>query len=339
MEGFSVRRLALACGAFVGVLGVGTLGFHLFLDEGWVAAFYRTVVTTTLTGLDTPPDTSAAQLFSVLLLLSGVAIFLYIAGAVVEAVASGLLGGAMADRRKRRMLETLEDHVIICGFGRVGRTVTEEVAATGRRYVVVDVNDESVQHARDLCVPVIHGDGTSDDDLRSAGLERAYALCACVDSDEKNVYITLSARAIRPDLVIVARASDALAGEKLRRAGADRVVEPYSTAGRTMATQVLKPQVAALLEIAGVAGEPSLRFEEIRVPAGCEAAGRTLRELDLRGRTGASVVAVRRASGELVASPATELALAEGDVVVAVGSPVQIARLEDVFAPGDQLVG
>lgn len=333
VEPFSFRRLFLAILAFCGVLVVGTVGFHLMIGEGVVSAFYRAVVTTTLTGLDTPPPSDASKLFSVVLLLSGVAIFLYIAGAVVEVITRGVLGGAFAERRRRHLLEDLHDHVIICGFGRVGRAVAEEVAATGRPYVVVDVNEQSVATAEEVGAPVIHGDGTEDAELRRAGIDRAHALVACADSDEKNVFITLSARAMRPELVLVARASSPAAAEKLRRAGADRVVEPYSSAGRTMATQVLKPHVAALLDVTGIGGSPGLRFEEIVVSEGCEACARTLRDLDLRGRTGASVVAVRRAHGELVASPGADLVLGAGDVVVAVGSPRQIGGLEDVFAP------
>lgn len=339
VEPFSFRRLSYAILAFISVLAVGTVGFQLLIGEGAVEAFYRAVVTTTLTGLDTPPPSDASKLFSVVLLLAGVIIFLYIAGAVVEVITRGVLGGAFAERRRRRLLEDIHDHVIICGFGRVGRAVAEEVAATGRAYVVVDVNEQSVAAAEQLGAPVIHGDGTEDAELRRAGIDRAHALVACADSDEKNVFITLSARAMRPDLVLVARASSPGTAEKLRRAGADRVVEPYATAGRTMATQVLKPQVAALLEIAGPGGAPGLRFEEISVSDGCDACGRTLRDLDLRGRTGASVVAVRRANGELVASPGADLALSAGDVVVAVGSPEQIGGLEDVFAPREPVVG
>lgn len=336
---FSLRKLLAAQVAFLAVLVVGTVGFHALIGEGWIASFYRAVVTTTLTGLDTPPQTAGSQIFSVALLVCGVVIFLYIAGTVVEVITRGVLGGAFAERKRRHMLEDLDDHVIICGFGRVGRAVAEEVAATGRPYVVVDVNEESVEAAEQLGAPVIHGDGTEDTELRRAGIDRAHALVACADSDEKNVFITLSARAMRPDLVLVARASSPGTAEKLRRAGADRVVEPYSTAGRTMATQVLKPQVAALLEVTGIGGHPGLRFEEIVVSDGCAACDRTLRELDLRGRTGASVVAVRRADGELVASPGADLALGAGDVVVAVGSPEQIGGLEDVFAPREPVVG
>ena len=339
MESFSLRRLFRAQAAFALVLLVGTIGFHAIMGEGWVAAFYRAVVTTTLTGLDTPPPTAGGMLFTVLLLLAGVVIFLYIAGAVVELITRGVVGGALAERKRRRTIEELENHVIICGFGRVGRAVAEEVRTAGRPCVVVDINEESVASAEEAGFLVIHGNGTEDEELARAGIRRAHALVACADSDEKNVFITLSARSTSPDLVIVARASGQGTAEKLRRAGADRVVEPYASAGRTMATQVLKPQVAALLEVAGAGGAPDLRFEEIVVTDGCDACERSLRELDLRGRTGASVVAVRHRDGVLIASPAAEERLGAGDVVIAMGSPDQIGRLEDVFAVAQPTVG
>jgi voltage-gated potassium channel len=147
------------------------------------------------------------------------------------------------------------------------------------------------------------------------------------------VFITLSARALRPDLVIVARASAPGAAEKLRRAGADRVVEPYVSAGQSIARQVTKPQVAALLDLAGVAGTSGLRFEEIVVTEGCAACDQTIRALDLRARTGASVVALRRHDGEVIVTPAADDVLRKDAIVVAVGSPEQIGRLEAVFAP------
>ena len=334
MSGFSPRRFVVALALFAAVLVIGTLGFQALLGDGWIASFYRAVVTTTLTGLASAPDTAAAQLFSVALLLAGVAIFLYLAGTVVEIIAQGVVGGAFAERRQKRRIEMQRDHVIICGFGRVGRSVAADIATAGRAVVVLDVSRAAGERAAEIPgVEFIHGNGAEDDDLRRAGIETAYALVACADSDEKNVFITLSARAQRPDLVIVARASAHGAGAKLRRAGADRVVEPYVMAGRTMANQVIKPQVAALLELAGDAQATSLRFEELLVTEGCDGCGKTLRELDLRGRTGASIVAVRRHDGELVGSPGADDVLHPDDILVAVGSPDQIGQLERVFAP------
>jgi voltage-gated potassium channel len=333
VTGFSLRRFLWAQVAFAFVLAVGTVGFHAILDEGWVASFYRSVVTTTLTGLDTPPDTEAGKIFSVVVLLSGVAVFLYLAGAVVELITQSVFSDSRSERRRRREIDALEDHVIICGFGRVGRRVADEITAMGGRFVVVDVNEEPVGQAREMGALVVHGNGIDDEELERAGLGRARALVACSDSDESNLYITLSARAARKDLVIVARASNEQAARKLHLAGADRVVEPYSAAGRQMATQLLKPQVAAFLDVAGRAGSPELRFEEIEIPATCPQNGRALGDLGVREKTGAVVVAVRKTSGELVPTPPGDLVLDAADVVVAVGAPSQISALEEMFAP------
>jgi voltage-gated potassium channel len=339
VERLDVRQIRRAVVAFGCVLVVGTIGFELMLGEGWSSSFYRAVVTTTLTGLDSKPEGTDAELFSVALLFSGVAIFLYLAGAIVELITRGVLGGSFSDRRRRRTIDQLRDHVIICGFGRVGRSVAAEVAAAGVPHVVVDVNEESVRAAREAGTLVVHGDGTEDADLEQAGLRHARALAACADSDETNLFITLSARAARSDLVVIARASDQSAASKLRLAGATRVVEPYSNAGRQIASRVLKPQVAAFLDVVSTAGGPELRLEEIEVVPACPAAGKSIRDLAVRDATGAIIIAVRKADGSLVASPEPGTLLDVGDVLIGVGSPDQIERLESLFSTSGAVVG
>ena len=340
VERFSFRRFSYALFAFVAVLAVGTVVFQALLDEGWVGSLYRAVVTTTLTGLDTKPEGAAAQLFSIGLLIAGVAIFLYLAGTVVELIARGVLGGNVAERRRRLAIEALRDHVIVCGFGRVGRSVAAEVASAGGTYVVVDVNDEAVEAAAALGALVVHGDGTDDGDLNRAGLGSARALVACADSDESNLYITLSARAARPDLFVIARASNQQAARKLRLAGADRVVEPYSTAGRRIATQVMRPQVADFLDIVTTAGGPlpELRIEEIVVTASCLPCHKSIRDLRIQEVTGAMVIAVRRSDGTFEVTPEPDVVFEEGDVLIGVGTTDEIHRLEDMFAPREVVV-
>jgi voltage-gated potassium channel len=279
------------------------------------------------------------MLFTVVLLTCGVAVFLYIAGVIVDVITRGVFFDAFGQRKRRKEIDALSDHVIVCGYGRVGRSVAAEFRAAGTPYVVVDITPESVALAEADGAPVVHGDGTEDADLESAGIVRARGLVTSVDSDEKNLYITLSARAARPDLLVVARASDRAAAAKLRLAGASRVVEPYSTAGQQIANQVLKPQVAAFLDVVATPGGPELRFEEIEVVASCAHAGRTIRELAIRDSTGAIVVAVRKADGALLPSPGPDTALAVGDVLIGVGSPEQIGRLEALFAPREAVVG
>jgi voltage-gated potassium channel len=337
---FPWRNFVRALGAFAIVLAVGTVGFQLILAEGWVASFYRAIVSTTLTGLDTQPRGSGAQIFTVLLLLAGVAVFLYLAGALVDLIAHGALSDIYTERKLRRTIESLEGHAIICGFGRVGRRVASEFDAMETPYVVVDRNPDSVQVARELGSLVVEGDGTNDDDLRRAGIERARALVASVDSDEANLFITLSARAMRPDLTIVARAALDSTARKLALAGANQVIQPYTTAGLQMANVVLKPQVAAFLDIATTArGEiPELRFEEIVVTSDCEPCGKSIKDLRIRDLTGALVVAIRRADGSLDVTPSPDVVFAADDVLIGVGTTEEIAKLEALFAPREASV-
>jgi voltage-gated potassium channel len=339
--GFSVRRFVWALVAFAVLLAVGTIGYHVILDEGWVTALYRTIVTTTLTGEVSQPAGTAGEMFTIVVLLGGVAIFLYLAGAIAELIARGILGDTFAERRRRRIIEHITDHVIICGFGRVGRRVAEEIRASGRPFVVLDVNEEPVRLARESGALVVNGDGTDDSDLEAAGLARASALVATADSDQVNLYITLSARALRSDLFIAARASDESAARKLRRAGADRVVQPYSTAGLHIANAVLKPQVAEFLDIVTTAGGPmpDLRIEEIVVTASCGQCGKTIGELQIQDATGgALVIALRKSDGSFDVTPGPGASVEEGDIVIGVGTVEEIARLEELFAPKEGTV-
>ena len=191
----------------------------------------------------------------------------------------------------------MDDHYIICGYGRVGRRAAEEIAASGEPFVVLDINYEGARRGPRARVLYIEGSGTDDASLTRAGIERARGLIASADSDSENVYITLSARSRRPDLTIVARASDDEAERKMLLAGADRVVRPYTTAGIEMAKLALKPQVAAFLEIATSHGGPDLRFEEIEVQASARRPASTIRELRVRRDDRRGDLALRKRDG------------------------------------------
>jgi voltage-gated potassium channel len=338
-EGFHWRRFVYAQAAFLSILAIGTVGFRAILDEGWVASFYRAVVTTTLTGLDTQPTGAGAQLFTIVLLLAGVAIFLYLAGAIVDLIAHGAISDAYAERKLRRTIDDLQQHAIICGFGRVGRRVAAEFQATGMPFVVLDHNADALEAAREISALVIEGDGTDDDDLRQAGIERAGALVASADSDESNLFITLSARAMRPDLTIVARASVDTTATKLVQAGADRVVQPYTAAGRMMANLVLKPQVTAFIDAVTTAAGEELRFEEIEVSAACGRAGETIRGLRIRELTGAMIVGIRDSDGRFDVTPSPDEKLDVGDVIIAAGTNEELQALEEMFAPREAVAG
>jgi voltage-gated potassium channel len=329
----SVRQVVVAVAAFVGLLVVGTVGFAAILGESVVDALYRTVVTVYTAGLVAPPDSTGSKLFTLLLIVWGVAIFLYVFGLVIELVVRGTVSGNWAERRMRRRVERLEGHYIICGYGRVGREIGREFRAAGVPFVVLDFNPDAIEAAAENEVQYVEGNATEDADLLAAGLARASGLVASSDSDTDNLYITLSARAARPDLLIVARAADADAAQKLRLAGANRVVQPYATAGREMAKLVLKPQVAAFLDAASAAGGPDLHFEEIDVTKASRQGGKTIRQIDVRDTTGALIIAIRKRDGSFDATPTPDAVLDEGDVVICVGTRDELSSVEELFAP------
>jgi voltage-gated potassium channel len=230
------------------------------------------------------------------------------------------------------MIDELEDHFIICGYGRVGRRAAEEFAVSGQAFVVLDFNPDAIAVAKERGVLYLEGRGSEDEDLARAGIDRAKGLLASADSDAENLYITLSARSRCPDLTIVARASDAEAERKLSLAGANRVVQPYSTAGIEMAKLALKPQVAAFLDLVSTHAGPDLRFEEIEVHRDCAQAGQTIRELAIRRNTGAVVIAVRKPNGRFEITPDPDERIEVGDVVIAIGTEPELRALEDLFS-------
>jgi voltage-gated potassium channel len=291
------------------------------------------VVTSSLTGLDTVPQNDSTRLISIILVLAGLTIFAFIATILVEGIAGGIFTGAMAERRRKRAIERLHDHYVICGYGRVGRRVAEEFREAGVPYVVLDFNEDAIERAREDGALYIEGNATNDEDLQATGVMRAKGLVASSDSDVDNLYITLSARTIRPDLLIVARASDADVAEKLRRAGADRIVQPYSAAGKEMAALVLRPQVAAFLEVVSVTGGADLQYEEIIVTEASGQSGKTIRDLRIRHETGAVIVALRKEDGTFDTTPDPDAVLGAGDVIIAAGSADELRALEELFAP------
>lgn len=336
---FSTRRIGYAVGAATAVIVAGSIAFHHTTHEGWIQSFYRAVVTSSLTGLDTVPSNDSTRLISIALVLSGLTIFAFIATILVEGIAGGVFTGALAERRRRRTIEQLRDHYIICGYGRVGRRVAKEFRDAGVQYVVLDFNEDAIEYAKERGDLYVEGNGTNDEDLEATSLAHAKGLVASSDSDVDNLYITLSARTARPDLLIVARASQEDVAEKLRRAGADRIVQPYSTAGKEMAALVLRPQVAAFLDVVSVTGGADLLYEEIVVTETSGQAGKSIRGLRIRHATGAVIVALRRRDGTFDSTPDPDEVLETGDVMIAAGSSDELRKLEELFAPRETVAG
>jgi voltage-gated potassium channel len=318
-----MRRLAFLLVSLIVILIVGSIGLALLEHVSPAYGFVWTLDTiTTLGTIPNPPDT-AGRVLNVLLELFGIGTLFYGFATVAEFFVSGQLSGVLAERRAQKMIDSYSDHYIICGFGRVGRQVVRDLRAARMPYVVIDFNPDNREAAMAVDAPFIESSGSDDDILRQAGIERAAGVIACVDSDAENIFIALTARELRDDILIVARASREESETKLLRAGADRVISPYKTSGSEMARIALHPQVGGAFEIA------DYRMEEIDVTAACAGAGKTVDEV--RGR--AVIVALGREDGEFEPQPSPQTVIEAGDRLVALGTPDALARLEAMFQP------
>lgn len=321
----ATRRLRLALAAVALVLLAGTLGY-IVVGFGPLDALYQAVTTVTTVGFaEIHPLGPGGRIFTIVLILTGAGTVLYALGAAFEAVLEGHVRDHYGRRRMDRTIAELDGHIIVCGWGRVGRALAGFVDADDHPLVVVDNDPERLAG---LELPHVVGDATEDDTLRAAGIERARAVVAALDTDAGNLFVTVSARALRPDLFIVARARLDATEEKLRRAGADRVVNPQRIGGARMAAFVLQPNVAEFVDVVMHEGRLEFRLEEVAVPIASPIAGRTLRDAHVRDRTGALVLALRHADGSFTTNPDPDERIGAGDVLIAVGTAQQLAALE-----------
>jgi voltage-gated potassium channel len=321
------RRLLRAVLLLLGVAVVGTAGYVVL--EGWtlVEAAYMTAITLTTVGfMEVHPLSPAGRVFTIVLLVGGVTVFFYLIGAFGEFVVSGQLRDYLRGRRMREEIDGLRDHYIVCGFGRVGRQVAADVESWGGRCVVITLDPAQAERL-DAVLHVI-GDATRDEVLQAAGIERAAGLVVSTQDDAANVFITLTARALNPSIVIVARSNLASTDQKLRTAGATHIISPYSIAGRRIATQLLYPSITAFLdELVNVSGT-DLSLDEVRVRPNSALAGATLSSAGVRSRIGANVIAVRRpGAASVVTNPPADYAFAPDDVLVVLATPEQLDEL------------
>ena len=322
-----VRRIALALAALVAVTVFGTVGY-LLLGFTLLEAMYQTVTTVATVGFrEVRPLSPVGQVFTMVLIVIGVGTVLYNLGVILEAVTEGHLHQNLERRRMDRSIAALRGHVIICGYGRVGRAASDFLRSTGEVVVLVD-NDPDRFAGLDPDVPHLLGDVTDDRTLVAAGIEHARAVVVALESDADTVYTTLSARALRPDVVIVARARTTGSKAKLELAGATRAVNPQRIGGRRLAAFALQPDVAEFLDVVMHEENLDWRIQQVRVGARSELAGRRLGDLALRERTGALLLAVRRTrDADFEPNPLDDLVVPAGAVLIALGTQGELEAL------------
>ncbi len=321
----SWRGVAWGVGLLAFIVVVGSIGYVL-LGFGALDAVYQTVTTITTVGFrEVEPLDRNGKVFTIVLILAGVGTALYTLTVLLELLVEGHLGLAVERRRMDKKIASLQGHVIVCGWGRVGRAIARELTLGGKQVVIVD--EDAGRIATVTVYPYIHGDAADDDVLRHAGIERASALVAAVSTDAGNLYITLSGRSLCPGLFIVARAREESSAPKLERAGADRVVNPQEIGGARMAAFLVQPNVTDFLDVVMHDHEMELRLEEIEVSPGSPLAGISVSQAAVRDQTGALILALRDPTGGFITTPDARTVLHPGQILIAIGTPAQLAAL------------
>lgn len=314
---------------------MGTLWYKLVEGWSWSDAAYMTIITLATVGYgETNPLGDRGRLFTISLILMGLVAIAYIVNRFTEALIQGYFQQGIRLRQQRRLIDTLDNHYILCGFGRTGRQIALEFKAEGIPFVTIDSQADQVEAARELGFVVVQGDATLDSTLLAVGIEKAICLVTALPSDAENLYTILSAKTLNPEIRAIARASSEEALQKLQRAGADAVVSPYITGGKRMASAALRPQVMDFVDGILTGADRSFYMEEFLIDAStCPFIGKTLREANLRSQTGALVLAIRRTNGHLIAGPNGETPLLSGDLLICMGTAEQIRLLNRILSP------
>lgn len=323
------RRLQFWLVALLSIIGLGTIGYHAIEHTDWLTSFYQTVCILTTLGLPALPRTEGGLAFSAVLAIGGIGSFAYVAGALVQLIAAGDMQRAISRRRVLKRMDKLSDHFIICGFGRIGEKVGHQMRAQNLPFVVIERDEAVESRIEEEGFYSLRGDAASDDVLLSAGIERARGLVVVTNSDAENVLITMTARQLNKQIPIVVRCDKESNAPKFVRAGATRVITPYTTGAHQIALAATKPHVIDLFEVAASSGHPEFELREVGVPDGSPAHGRTLSELSLNRRFGVIVIGIKPSEeAKMRFNPSAESQLRGGDVIVAVGHNDRFAELE-----------
>jgi len=323
LVGLRARSLMLL---LVLLVPVGVLGFVWIEGLSWLDAVYQTAITLSTVGYEDLVRSVPGRVFTILYMLVGVGLFFITLSLLAAAVVEGRLRQAIGRRRMEGDIAALSEHIILCGYGRLGQMTADELAGRSVPFVIVDSAVAAADLAKERGLFVLHADATEEASLERAGIQRARGVISTLDTDAANVYVALTAKEMRPDVFVVSVARDPRAESKLRAAGADRVISPYAIGAVDLARRILQPHVSEFLDRArGV----KMHMDEIAVRAGSALAHRRLRDTDLRKRFRVTVVAVVKTRAEDVSyHPDPDLELEAGDVLVAIGPPEGLRALE-----------
>ncbi|ODA42846.1 potassium channel protein [Desulfosporosinus sp. BG] len=326
------RRMVSAFLALLVTLIVGTLGLMLTEHLDFAQAIYFTVETITTVGYgDIKVQSDAGHVFIIILMIGGVGVMVYFTGLMMAFLIEGQLAGVYGRRKMKRKIEQLRNHIIVCGAGRVGRQVLYRLRKEGAQCVVIEQQEDLVNEFREEGFLVIHSDATHDETLKKASIEKAKGLIAALPEDALNVFVTLTAKGLNPNIHVVARMDQLESENKLLRAGADKVISPAILGGWRMAMSILKPISMEYIETVIHDHNIEMEIVELKIDQGSSLVGKTLSTSGIKQQTGAMVLAILR-NKEVISNPGAAEEILQGDLLIVLGLREQLHRLEEVAA-------
>ena len=310
---------------------IGTLGFHWLEGFGYFDSFYLTVITLSTVGYgDIFAHTWQGKLFAIVLIVFGVGTMFYAGYLLAETMLEGHIRDMMGKGRMLKMIKNIQKHYIICGCGRIGRLIGRELAAEKVPFVVIERDPEIIEQIEEEGFLCYKGDATSDKTLLETGIKRAAGIVCVLPTDAENLYVILTAKELNPDIFILSRSEEEESEHRLLRAGADRVMSPYTLGGMRMAMAILRPAMLDFIEITTSRQSLDLRMEELPVCEGSVIIGKTLEESEIRLRFGLIIVAVKKSSGKMIFNPLASYVIEQGDELIAMGEDENVRRLAQV---------
>jgi voltage-gated potassium channel len=328
----ALRNVQFLAVAILALIAIGTAGFHLI--EGWSLfdGFYMVVTTFTTIGYqEVHPLSHAGRIFNVFLIVTGVALVFSLIGSLTQVFIESEFQQLFGRRKMEREISRLKDHYIICGAGRVGRSVAHELQRKPAPFLIIEGNEAKAERYREEFPLMMVADATQEAVLKQARIEHAKGLVAATTTDASNTYIVLTARSLNPKLKIIARASEEDAEKHLRTAGADAVVSPYKFAGNRIAHSFLRPNVVFFLHVATVQQETfGLEIEEIHIDPKSPFAGQTVSSSKNRQELGIIVLAIKHGNEPMQYNPTSQDKIEAGDYLIVMGPPSQLRRMEEI---------